>query len=248
MNFDWTTFLLEILNFFILLWVLRRFLYRPILDVIGQRQRRIEDQLREAEAARAEAREARTACEQRLADWERERAGAYARLERDLAAERERLLAAAEADAAEARARRQAQDTRERQEWERLAGERAVELGGRFVSRMLARLASPELQARLVDMAVSDLKALPEAERERLRAALSDQSVDVATGYTLAESQRAALSEALAKLAGQAVAPVFREEPSLLAGLRVHAGPWALNANLRDELKFFGEVDGHDGT
>ena len=31
MAFDWTTFGLEIINFLALLWILKRFLYRPVL-------------------------------------------------------------------------------------------------------------------------------------------------------------------------------------------------------------------------
>ena len=55
MNFDWTTFLLEILNFFILLWILQRFLYRPVIEVIQARQRNIQATLEDARRLEAEA-------------------------------------------------------------------------------------------------------------------------------------------------------------------------------------------------
>ena len=38
MQFDWTTFVLEVLNFLVLLWILKRFLYQPVLDVLDARQ------------------------------------------------------------------------------------------------------------------------------------------------------------------------------------------------------------------
>jgi F-type H+-transporting ATPase subunit b len=239
MNFDWTTFLLELFNFFILLWILRRFLYRPVLEVIQARQRKIEDQLREAEQARTEAHAAKEVCEQRLAAWEKEKARAYTELEKEIAAERERLLAGVAEEITEARAKRQAQEDRERQEWARMAEQQALELGGRFVVRLLERTASPELEARLVSVALADLPALPEAEVNKLRAALADDALEVASAFPLADGQRAALAEVLEKLAGRPVNPVFRQNPALLAGLRIHAGPWVLGANLRDELKFF---------
>lgn len=248
MTFDWTTFFLELFNFFILLWILRRFLYRPVLEVIAARQRKIEDQLREADAARREAHTAQAACEERLAGWEKEKARVHAELEKDIAAERERLLAGVAEDVAEARARRQAREERERQEWARMTEQRALELGGRFVAKTLERVASPELEARLVDVALTDLSKLSEAETAKLRTALADDGLEVASAFPFSESGRAALAEALGQLAGRRVSPVFREDPALLSGLRIHAGPWVLGANLRDELKFFRDMDGQGGA
>jgi F-type H+-transporting ATPase subunit b len=242
MNFDWTTFLLEILNFFILLWILRRFLYRPILDVIAARQRKIEEQLADADRTRAEALAVKQGCEENLAAWEKQKARAHADLEKDIAAERERLLQTLAEELAEAKAKQAAREERERQEWTRLAEQRVLELGGRFVARLLERVAAPELEAQLVALTVADLPRLPAEETDKLRAALSHDGLEIASAFPLADAQRAALAEAMGGLAGRAVAPAFREDPALLAGLRIHAGPWVLGANLCDELKFFRDV------
>lgn len=248
MNFDWTTFFLELINFFILLWILRRFLYRPVLEVIAARQRKIEDRLREAETAWAEARTAKEGCERQLAAWDGEKAKAFADLEREIAAERERLLGRLAEEVAEARVKRQAQEERERQEWAHMAEQRALELGGRFVGKLLERSVSPALEGRLVALVLDDLPVLPPAEAEKLRAALAEDSLEIASAFPLSEAQRAALIAAIEKLAGRPVSPVFREEPALLAGLRIHAGPWSLGANLQDELKFFRNVHAQSGV
>ena len=39
MQLNWSTFVLEIINFLILVWVLKRFLYKPVLAAIAQRCR-----------------------------------------------------------------------------------------------------------------------------------------------------------------------------------------------------------------
>ena len=38
MELDWTTFILEIINFLVLVWILHRFLYQPVMNVIAQRR------------------------------------------------------------------------------------------------------------------------------------------------------------------------------------------------------------------
>lgn len=243
MSFDWTTFLLEVLNFFILLWILQRFLYRPVLGVIQARQQRIDAELQDAAARQAEARSARQACEEQLAEWEQAKARARTQLEQDVATERERLLQGVNQEVAEARARHQAQALHDRREWQRMTEQRAVELGGRFVSKLLERVASPALEERLVAVLVADLEQLSEAERDPIRTALWENGLEVVSAFPLTGPQRQAVTDALAGLAGRAVSPVFRVDPVVISGLRIHAGSRVLGANLYDELRYFREVE-----
>lgn len=240
MSFDWTTFLLEVLNFFILLWILQRFLYRPVLGVIQARQQRIDAELQDAAARQAEARSARQACEEQLAEWEQTKARARAQLEQDVAIERERLLQGVNQEVAEARARHQAQALHDRQEWQRMTEHRAIELGGEFVRKLLERVASPALEERLVALLLADLGQLPEAKRGPLRGALSENGIEVSSAFPLTAAQRQAVTDVLAGLAGQSVEPVFRVDPEVISGLRIHAGSRVLGVNLRDELHYFG--------
>lgn len=242
MQFDWATFLLEVCNFFILLWILRKFLYRPVLGVIQARQQRIDAELQDAATRQAEARAARQVCEERLAAWEQEQARARTQLEQDIAVERERLLQGVNREVAETRARHQAQSQHERREWQRMTEQRAVELGSRFVNKLLERVASPVLEERLVAMLLDDLGQLTEAERDGIRAALRENGIEVISAFPLSAPQREALTAALAALAGQPAAPLFREDPEVISGLRIHAGSKVLGANLRDELNFFGQA------
>lgn len=242
MNFDWTTFILEFANFVVLLWILRRFLYRPVLNVIQARQRKIDEQLRSAEQTRLEALAAKEACEKNMADWEKEKSLARSELEAEIAAERQRLLEKLAEEESDRRARERAREERERQEWRRMTEQQALELGSRFVLRLLERVASAELEARLISMALSDLGRLPQADFEKLRSAVAEDALEVSSAYLLDAERREALATAIGQTAGIEVKPIFKEDPSLLAGVRIHAGSWVLSANLRDELKFFQDV------
>ncbi len=55
MHFDWSTFALQTVNFAILVWLLHRFLYRPVLRLVDARRAEIEKQYAEARAVEAEA-------------------------------------------------------------------------------------------------------------------------------------------------------------------------------------------------
>ena len=52
MELNWSTFILEIINFLVLIWILKRFLYKPVLDVIARRRAGIEKTLSDAREMR----------------------------------------------------------------------------------------------------------------------------------------------------------------------------------------------------
>ena len=58
MEFDWLTFGFEIVNFLVLVWLLHRLLYRPVLAMIQRRRDEIAAAARAAEARQAEAEQA----------------------------------------------------------------------------------------------------------------------------------------------------------------------------------------------
>ena len=55
MHLDWSTLVLQTVNVLILLWLLRRFLFRPVVAIVAERKNAAEKQLADAEIARAQA-------------------------------------------------------------------------------------------------------------------------------------------------------------------------------------------------
>lgn len=241
MAFDWTTSALEALNFLVLVWLLKRFFYRPVLTVIEARRAETVKTIADAEAVRREAEGLKSECQARLAGVDQERAAARARLDEEIAAERARRLAALEAEVAAERKRRETLEARERSELELALERDAMGIAARFATRLLERLAGPELEAKLVELALSELNAQTPDKLQALRDALRDTgvSIKVVSAYPLDAARQTAFTQSLGKLAGRMVAPKFAEDAMLKAGVCIMAGSWVLMANLRDELDFF---------
>lgn len=53
MEINWFTVVAQVLNFFLLVWLLKRFLYKPILNAISEREDKIEKQIKDAEIAKS---------------------------------------------------------------------------------------------------------------------------------------------------------------------------------------------------
>lgn len=249
MEFDLTTFALEVLNFLVLVWLLKRFFYRPVLAVIERRQVETAKIIADAEAMRREAADLKVECAGRLAGIDQERAAARSLLDAEIATERARRLAALEAEVDADRQRRNMVEARERGEREAALEREAASLAVRFASRFLERLAGPELEAKLVELALSELDTQAPEKLDALRAALRDPktSTKVVSAYPLDAAQRASFANVLSGLAGRALLPEFSEDAMLKAGVCVMAGSWVLMANLRDELGFFAGMVDHGG-
>jgi F-type H+-transporting ATPase subunit b len=246
MGLDWSTFFLELINFLILVWILKRFLYAPVKAAIEARRQRVEAVLSEAQATREEAERLRADYETREQAWARERDQARADLERELGAERARRLEAIQGEIQQQRDKAAVLDERRAREVERHTEEAALALAARFGSRLLARVADPALEARLVELVVEDLPKLSEVHRQVLADAARNGrgTVRVRSAYPLRDAQRAALESALGAAAGGEVRCELEQDPGLIAGLRIDAGPLVMRANLRDELRFFAESSG----
>ena len=247
MEFDWTTFILEIINFLILVWILKRFLYRPVLDVIARRRDGIEKTLADAQHIEAEANRIRQQNEQQLAGWEDEKKTAQARLMAELAATRESKMAALEASISEEAGRRRVLDKRRRGEFERMVEEKGITQGAEFSTKLLSRLASPELEAKLFGLLLEDLHQLRIEDKNAVKEAATEVGlkINVQSVFPLDKNKQDTLSSALAEVAGRKLTVEYSINPELISGYQVDIGPWVLHANLRDELKFFRGVLQH---
>lgn len=247
MNIDWTTFALEIINFLALVWILKRFLYKPVLETLAQRRASIEKTLSEARAAEVRAQGLQAQYEGRLADWVKEKAKARSELDTELALERSRQMQSLAKDLAEERARSTAVDAHRQQEMQREMETAALAQAQQFASTLLGRLATPELESRMVDLLLEDWAKLPDQQLFGLRAAAEDPALvaSVSSAFPLNAVQRDRIVEALSQRLGRPLVVAFDEVPGLLAGLRISLGAWQLHLNFTDELASFAAGANH---
>jgi F-type H+-transporting ATPase subunit b len=240
---DWTTFILELINFLVLVWILNRFLYQPVMNVIAQRKAAIKKTLSDAESTRTDAQTLQIQYENRLTEWEQEREKARAQLRDEISAERNRLLEALLTELDQEREKAAAIEQRHMRDLMQQAEATAIAQGGAFASRLLSRLGSPELERKIIDMVIKDLPRLPDNQMQVIRSTTpaTKLPMKVTSAYPLAETQREALRQACGALAGRDVTCEFLEDRNLIAGLRISFGSWMLRANVQDELAFFGE-------
>jgi len=241
---SWSTFVLEIINFLVLVWILRHFLYKPVLDVIARRRAGVEKTLENAAKLRAEAERLRAQYEGRLADWDKERQQEHAALDRELEAERVRRMADLQTALEQEREKAHVAEARRLADTLRKGEQTALLQGARFATRLLEQASGPDLEARLVEMVTTELQRLPAGRITSLRGSFGSmpRAVVVSSAFPLTDDQRQRLEHVLSTLNSQDLPVQYEQDTGLLAGVRISIGAWILGANLRDELSGFMEL------
>ncbi len=220
MSIDWITVAAQIGNFLVLIWLLKRFLYRPILDGIDAREKEIAERMGEAERIREAAEAAKADFEARSG---RLRAGREDMLEasREAAeAERGTLLA----EARERLAREQTDHAAQRAEQARRYSAELQRDGAQallsLTRKALKDLADEELEARIVAQASTRLIGI--ADELRKAGGESLQAVAV-THAPLPDAAREHLQDELAALI-PGISVSFQTEPTQAPGLILRLG------------------------
>ncbi|MBI1197003.1 MAG: hypothetical protein GC203_03995 [Phenylobacterium sp.] len=223
MQIDFWTLGLQAANFLILVWLLHRFLYKPVLAAIAARQA-------EADRLTADGAQARAAVEAERSQLEAERAALAKSRDEVLAqarsaaeAERKSLLEKAGHDAEALTAEARKALAREQAEAARTVGRRAATLGGAIARKLLDRDLAEAVQDHLVDQLCADLEALPAETRTQIAGRLGEPGAvfEVASAAPLSAARTRRLRERLEQVLGVPAAPVFRVDPGLIAGAEV---------------------------
>ena len=234
MLIDWFTVVAQALNFAVLLWLMKRFLYRPVLDAIDAREKRIADGIADAAAKQAEAQGERDAFRGRNASFDRERDAMLARATDEVAVERRRLSDEAAAAATAEDTRRQDALGTEAAALRAALGSRTEQVVFEIVGKVLGDLATVTLEAQVCTVFLARLRALDGKARGDLAEAVrtAKDGAVVRSAFDLAPAQRSAIDQALHEVFGTMPPLRFESAPDLVAGLELVVGGQKLDWNI----------------
>jgi len=244
LELNWSTFVFEIINFLVLIWIMKRFFYKPVLGVIERRRKAIDEKLADAESLHTEGSKLKAHYEERLGNWEKERQQARDILLVDVAEERSRMMGELDTALEQEREKARVGEERRIQEQFNRAEEQALRNGSLFVTRLLDQIASLDLEVRLIDIFLKEFGALPSERIDSLRRGWGEGPVKatLVSAYPLMPEQQQQLINAMDDITEKQAVLEFEQDPELFAGLRITINGWVLGLNLRDELRGFSEL------
>ncbi len=242
MQFDLTTFVLEIINFLVLVWLLTRLFYRPIRKIIDARQLEIKKSIEEAESKLNQAANTERLLSGRLKQWDADQSDRVHQLEAELSAERAKKIAVLHTEIADLRAAAVKKLEREQVQLRHEYEARAIDQGARFSAKLLARMASPSLEKALIKAFTEDFKEMADAEKSQI-IGRGAAAVYVLSAFPLDQEDKGQLVNLLQPTLGPKAVINFETDRSLIAGLSIDIGGVQFETNLKRELKFFAELE-----
>lgn len=247
MLIDWFTVAAQVINFLVLVWLLKKFLYRPILDTIDARERKVKSVLEEADAKKKEAAGEREEYESKLKQLEQQREDYLGKAKNDAEAERERLLEQARGEYEGKRAQFERGLAQEEAHLAQALSSRVRKEVFAVARKALHDLSGADVQAGIASQLASRLKAMGAEAKSKLASDFQADPAEVMvrSAEELSDEARAGIEDALNDLLR--VRPQCRYEaaPDLIGGIEITVAGQKLAWSLREYLSSL-ENDVHE--
>ncbi len=220
---DWFTVGAQALNFGILVWLMKRFLYKPILHAIDAREQRIAAELADADANKAAAKKERAEFQQKNAEFEQQRAVLLSQATEEAKAERQRLLDEARLAAEALRAKEQEALNRDAHDLSEAISRRTRDEVFAITRKVLTDLAETSLEERMSEAFTRRLRGMDGEEKARMGAAL-ETALDpalVRSAFDLPAEQRAAIQLALNETFAAEIDVRYETAVDLIGGIEL---------------------------
>ena len=238
MLIDWFTVIAQVVNFLILVFLLKRFLYKPILNAIDEREKRIATELEEAAKQQSEAQGEHQKYQQLHDDLTQKKEALLATAQKDAEAERQRLTEAARKESDELRTRLQESLQTEQSNLSKDLKGRAQREVFDIARKVLTDLAGTSLEAQITGVFIEKIAAMDKEEKAQLLAALkpTGQPITVSSAFELAADQQAKIKSAVAKLLGEETELQFRTAPDEVGGIELSANSFKIAWTIAEYL------------
>jgi F-type H+-transporting ATPase subunit b len=238
MLIDWFTVVAQAVNFIILVWLLKRFLYKPILNAIAAREKRIATELAAASAQEAQARKSHDEFDEKSKQLDRDRDALMAKAALEIKAQHERLLDDARKAAndllCEQRAAVRNDSAALMDQMMRLAASEVFDVA----RQALSDLASMTLEERLGEIFTRRLREMKPDAKQLLDVALKapHAAAVVRSRFSLATQERATIQNALNVTFAADIHLAFETAPGSICGIELTVGGQKLSWSIAGYL------------
>lgn len=223
MLIDWFTVTAQAFNFLILVWLLKRFLYQPILHAIDAREKRVATELANAAKKMTDAQLEHDEFTRKNEEFDQQRAALLSTATSEAQAERQRLLTEARTAADTLRKKQQETLRNEEHNLQQAISRRTQQEVFAIVRKALADLAGASLEERMIAAFTLRLRDLDDAAKELLTAAItaSPSPVIVRSTFDLPPEHKATAEAAIRDTLGEAMPIRFETAPELISGIEL---------------------------
>jgi len=238
MLIDWFTIAAQALNFLILVWLMKRFLYKPILNAIDAREKLVAKELADADAKKSEAQKERDEFHKKNEEFDQQRAALLTKATADAKTERQRLLEEARKSADALSAKRQESLINDANNLNQAISRLTRKEVFAIARKALTDLATTSLEERMGEVFTRRLRGLDDKSKSVLGEALKKNTEPalIRSTFELPVTQRAAIQNALNETFSAEVHARFETSPELVSGIELTSHGQKVGWSIADYL------------
>lgn len=239
MEINWFTVIAQIVNFLILVWLLKRFLYRPVLRAIEDREKKIAAQLGEASAKKLSAQEEHDMFQRKNEAFEKDRATKMNQVLEEANSEKQRLFKEVRNESNALRLKyEESLKQQERQMTNTLKRKTKNEVFA-IAGKTLSDLANANLEEQAVNVLITKIKGLDGEDKAKLKNAFdhNDLTITIKSAFELSSSSKSELEKAIEGITGRHNNFRYVLDQELISGIEIDTKSYQLSWNIESYLE-----------
>ena len=236
MHIDWWTLALQTINVLILIWILGRFFFRPVADVVAKRKEAAAKLLADADSARKQAEQLHAEAAGLQADINAERGRLLDEAREAADVEKAALFSQLSNELDKRREDASVAIDRERAAMARDVLDHASTLSIDIARRLLERLPAIAVLPAFIDGTRRELERLPEEVRNSLATADQDHPLEVVSATALSDEQGEQLRDMLHAVLGDELPMRLSHDPGLVGGFEIRGRNVIIRNNWQADL------------
>ncbi|MBA6151401.1 F0F1 ATP synthase subunit delta [Gelidibacter maritimus] len=239
MEINWFTVIAQIVNFLILVWLLKRFLYKPVLEAIDAREKKIALQLKEAATKKAEAKKDQDLFRQKNEYFDKERVAIMNAVHEQVDAEKQRLFEEVRQESTVLRSKFEESLKQQEQDITNRFKIKTKDAVFQIAKKTLSDLADVSLEQQVVTVFIHKIRNLDGAAKTKFIEALknSDGLITISSVFDLTDNSKQQLEKALEKITEKQNDFQYELEPELVSGIKIETATYQLSWTIDSYLE-----------
>ena len=181
MGIDLVTLIAQIINLVVLIWLMKKFLYQPVLKMVSERQALIDEQINQAHQARQQALLQEAQYNKKVADFDAQRTQMLSEARQEVESFKEKLLAESKQAISYSRKNWQAELEQEKQSFDSALQASIVKNFKLFASDALKDMADMDLTILVLDKFKQKVSQMTAHARKQLTESIAQHASVIIT-------------------------------------------------------------------
>ena len=238
MKINWFTVIAQLVNFLILVWLMKRYLYKPILSAIDEREKKIAAQLADAETKKNNAAKEQTDFKQKNEQFDKAKKGLMDKAVADTNEERKKLMETARNEADALRSKQENSLKEMQGNLNREIAQKTQQEVFAISRRALTDLASVSLEEQSANLFIKRLNELKEEDKKKFITSFKadPNPILVQSAFALPPKQQTDIQQSVKSILGTDPKFQFRITPEIISGIEISANGFKLSWSISDYL------------